>query len=1119
MADEVRPAAFTNPLLDRKSPRYRPRVTYAYFFTPGRERPPREINAWRWQNTSPRFDKACDRCFIFSLDCRLDIGLDGAAKDAPCGTCERFGRSCTIDGRPSGDPSVDYGSFYSSGVDRRSLFGFTPASADDSATKAGTGTGTGAAAGADTAAPTTGTAAPGDLFPPFPLGPGTGKDTAAPARTTGVSGGGPRVPLTTGTGRGVYDRLKPPYPDTDTRISTGSDVFDGLLPPDPDAPRPVTGTSIITGADVFDGLIPPGSAASRPRPDTGTGPKTGTGRETGTDTGTGLTGATKGTGIDTGIGLTGGTKGTGTDTGTGLTGGTKRTGTEAGLPSPTTRRPTLFLDNSRCTLCKNDRLSFPEACDAIPGVQGCSKCKKWGLVCEIDGQVLRPHPTAVTSVCDAPKCVSCTLYSQQCDRTRPCYSCVDQGRDPDSCSYGLSRGTLLTGCFTKGVPGDDMPAYFATCSWGPGGPKDYGGVTGVSVSTGALVIPQQPHNYHEIYIAKLSGDPNWLELYKAPPPAVLGPAAISTAGVAGSFGKGTTTGTTKGADKGRTKDPTADTTKDASTRPTPPKTPNPFTTDSFGGSSFGDQPSTDFLEGFGGYTKDPPKKDPPKGDPPALVRPGAIYPVGTPDIPEGYPPPATSRNVLPKEGSETEMKTKTAAPAAAPAARAKKAVLVPPLLSRREIPPDAAGAQLYKEYADMWETTYPTLPASGTVSGYTRAALRDRLRRDLISRRAFPSSAGFAAIMEWAGRGGKNKGKTDGNPVVNSAPVAVPRGIRVSDRTPYVNPAPDANGGNIADLIWFNRVSTTRPSSPPPITPLFRVSPTTGGGGVDPSAAATFGRRHPMTADPAALVRPPPAHPNPTGTSALEWIPFQREYDDAVRYPGGGMLCLAQRADKPGYCLRPTSRACEDTRHAAPGLPLCTPCERDSRERYFTVLGQLSDMLRGWACAECGGGADAGRPETWLGTGQRVWGIKGHALGLADAVGDRPPASFMGEPLPLTGCACAVKLFMRYVCSPHRLQAVYQMFKRCTEMRDYQKAVYGRLVCFMCRDRAPVSAYNFKGAHGGQDKRKTYCCYGCQGVVVLSAEASTGPVPGAEKLRHPDSTAPLPADILPGPST
>lgn len=289
-------------------------------------------------------------------------------------------------------------------------------------------------------------------------------------------------------------------------------------------------------------------------------------------------------------------------------------------------------------------------------------------------------------------------------------------------------------------------------------------------------------------------------------------------------------------------------------------------------------------------------------------------------------------------------------------------------------------------------------------------------------------------------------------------------------------------------LQFISNEPVRRPPSPGPRVAAFSL---TASDVEDPNVqdnSMEFAGGHAARVNTYLLERPVPRDQNPTNVPMLATIPYNRLNVDGRLPPNQASGCMNIKNGVP--CGAFASACCEDTIHC-PDFLLCDACNNESRDRLRPYLENHIHELRGYFCAVCAYAATS--PDYWRGVGLRVWGCPAATPGPSS----RPPfldrGGYMGPPLPMSGCACASKLLDRFLCVPHRLQHFVSLLAQIQRMLNWIHRVWGRRICPSCRERPPVSAFNFQGEEGGELLGPTWQCIACHDVVVKPYEAPPEP--------------------------
>ncbi|KAI1078547.1 hypothetical protein F5B20DRAFT_591387 [Whalleya microplaca] len=327
----------------------------------------------------------------------------------------------------------------------------------------------------------------------------------------------------------------------------------------------------------------------------------------------------------------------------------------------------------------------------------------------------------------------------------------------------------------------------------------------------------------------------------------------------------------------------------------------------------------------------------------------------------------------------------------------------------------------------------------------------------------------------------------------------------------YLNPGLEEEG-QVAFIRNITQHPVERPVSPPPARPQYHIPY----GTLDITLHHNDGvypANHPELIQRDRLVRPLPEHPYPTGRSQLATIPLLRVHDDGKQWDTN-QSCYSIRTDYGiiARCRGATTLGCEDTTHHGDKAPLCDKCDTESRDRFApNIRASFPKSIRAYACHECTKNEDD-LVGIFQNTGHSVWyDFASHpwnATGVEPAVdvsvqgldGQRV-GGWKGKPLEITGCACASKILNRRICSPHRLQYILNIDTAAQRMKDYVIGAFGRMVCFICQQRAGTNAYNFEGLEGGAgNELQCWTCLGCHHVVIARPSDQLTPAEVAESV-------------------
>ncbi len=820
-------------------------------------------------------------------------------------------------------------------------------------------------------------------------------------------------------------------------------------------------------------------------------------------------------------------------------------------PTDPHSKQTGFLSSRHCLLCANRLTPRQQHCDVDTkgdengeGRHGCRFCVLWGVVCSVKvskdptnpmHEPLPPHPNnLIPRNLRRAACNACRDKSRSCDRKTPCDSCIRFG---DDCTR-----TTSAGCFKRGVSGDDLPNYYLLQGYGPGGVNDYNPIL--------LTNYRTPVDLHLQYLQKILDtrpellvDLGMRAEYRnnparsptpappvpdapnpdapgpsapgpaAPGPAAPGPSASSpeTPG-AGAPGPGASAAGTPAASAPAAGTPAAG-------------TPAP-------------DPNSDGVDDWVPPGPDPADTTTPPDD---LMSPEDLFSMLSPGAVASIlsPSPAPQYDLLPPSAIATST-TDPNVPRYNPVTSSgvsPPADMGAPTESERSLYYAALVQELADTQAQAQALGDPVI--INTLAGYREAlAIALELSRSAID---FPHDNIFMQLQQDITEGAAAHESPGIGMIRHFMELARQRGGRVAGGPHHEQPirSPPSLGIDEALLEMLNPTSrpiryadqdepVQRPFSPGPIVPVFDF-----GRGIEVARlhavdnSALYPDGHPERVD-IARVTQLPEHPNPRGRPLLADVPLNiaAEPDPttidlskdkwAVAYPprGGGIdgLCAEIRDDGIA-CENFTLRRCESKWHWGQE-PVCDDCDAASKERLYRVwaLSPAVQELRAYVCRQCL--PQAADPESFHASGFRVWGLQPDAESSPESAIvtnaspniylDRPgvqrtvtKGGFMGpDPLPVTGCACGLKLFGRRLCTPHRTQHVIDMQEAAVAMRTYVLNAHGKMVCPLCRVNRGVDAYDFAGPEGGEGQRLAWACLACHAFVVAGV-ADSGLIPGA----------------------
>ncbi|KAI5864002.1 hypothetical protein GGS23DRAFT_562520 [Durotheca rogersii] len=336
------------------------------------------------------------------------------------------------------------------------------------------------------------------------------------------------------------------------------------------------------------------------------------------------------------------------------------------------------------------------------------------------------------------------------------------------------------------------------------------------------------------------------------------------------------------------------------------------------------------------------------------------------------------------------------------------------------------------------------------------------------------------------------------NPVMEVAPVSIPEGTKMDIlECRALNPSPDAELSFLAPLRNVAKTPIGRPRLPGPARPIYWVP-----WELDPEQLPVmpnghlYPPNHPNIVDVDHLKRPLPPHPNESGESELSSIPYNRIWDDGEMYEADHRCRVSSQTGEE--CGNLTRRGCEDTTHTGQGMPICDACEEKSRMAFAQRFVHLLAHLRAHFCTAC---VNQDLVTLFTGAGHSIW-FDWMAFGAASSLDfsaqtlvgtgyTKRVGDYMGNPLDMTGCSCAVLFLGRRLCNPHRLAYLIKMQQAADNMRAYCKNLYGRMVCPACRIRPGMDRFMFRGPDGGSETPiRVYGCLNCHQFVFSNNPAS-----------------------------
>ncbi|KAI2602288.1 hypothetical protein GGR54DRAFT_654364 [Hypoxylon sp. NC1633] len=771
-----------------------------------------------------------------------------------------------------------------------------------------------------------------------------------------------------------------------------------------------------------------------------------------------------------------------------------------------------------CQFCNSRYTGAKAQCRRDYDGRGCRECRRYGLVCIYEGEVLPPYPEFVPPPPPA-HCTPCANSGRVCDFKRPCDNCVATGTE----CVGPHRG-----CFHRGVAGDDMYGYYLTHHFGPRGVNDQP-IPGVWT---------MPLDYHEEYLRWRTGQP-LLHFPPPLPPPLQGP-GVPTQPLAPAPPPPppvTQPPAQLAPPPAQLAPPPAQPVAPPPAQPAPPPAqPAPPPAPPVGGSPafifedlpapvFGDLPAPIFddpaplmfdpaapMFDLGGPIVDPAT---PMFDPAVMFNPGGPM---DPAFLYGQPAPVDPAPMVQQPAPIVDPAAPMFQPPAPevqpPAPMAKSPV---PMLGTPPAPPPSPPPQyLVIQYQDMLNTVTQCVQSGIPMN---LASVQERLSTDLQNSVPLDESIPARDVMIYLATRATDAHTTH-NPFFAEVPVTVDVEIRGSylESILLMNQCGRGDLNFVAPIRNVTQVPVDRPASPGPSRPSYWLPYN-----VRPEEVLVFPNDnmfpvgHPERVDMASVRRDPfMNHPDEAVESALATIPYNRIHEAGEMLPAH-LIASCQVENRDGLvCGNPTQAGCEDTLHQGPGAPICDDHEMASRAGFrqaFMENGFIRQM-RQYLCSACTNGAfpvfdvlagkgvmvyyNANEDEQ-----RRLAGPEGLASTSIVNTGMTMPVGGLRPMLELTGCSCGVKLFGRRICSPHRAQKMFNMALKCTAMRNYILSLYGRMVCPLCLARPGVDNYLFQGEDGGQNcPFRAWVCLQCHGYVFNGPENEI-PTFHLDQLRNP----------------
>ncbi|OTA94309.1 hypothetical protein M434DRAFT_384045 [Hypoxylon sp. CO27-5] len=786
-------------------------------------------------------------------------------------------------------------------------------------------------------------------------------------------------------------------------------------------------------------------------------------------------------------------------------------------------------------------------CNADPenGI-GCTHCSNFGLFCVVEGQVLRPLPTRDPKPqTNYSKCAACKQFGRNCDRKRPCDSCVKYG---SFCH--LEADTV--GCFHRGVDGDDQPLYYLRLGYGLEGVD--------SVRPAHILDVSTPPNYHLHHVPSTSALPDQPApvpqyelafpsalINSAPNPALVNPPPVNPAPNPALVNPPPVNPVPYPPLVNPVPFPALPNPVPVNPAPNPPLVdpdvidpalltlppvdpalidpallnpvsgspavsqaavdPNvalpsieavqspmpgrpaatPSVDSSYGGAPEDRRSSMAryILEDFDGWSPAPPEGGPPQSPAEQQQMP--------PELQQQLPPGAYgdfegwdsidnvhrrtglggNRTAVPNTGlSSTSGQNAPIAPLISPGQE-----VVPARLLDNQNEFGNLGADDHRSYANIFEAAHKLVNEHNQIIDLN--GIRNALRDDMFFGLPAGDSLGCIYTLEFL----QERHSAPQQGVHAVVPVNLPSTIDLGS-------ASRLNPGN-APIQNVMLAPPNRPFSPGPLNAIHDH-------GVDIDQVSTnimnvFPVGHFARPVPGAIVRPQPYHPNANAHPVLQSIPFKRILGpDGTVSDTPNLKCLEYKGNQSPACGKATAAICEDTTHAPTGFPVCDDCERESRQRFAEEMNNMAMPLRSYACEDCCTKLSV-MPASFKASGRRIWGFPPEQdnYGSSKVVLKVPPFTTIGgfqgvDPLPVTGCSCATKVFDRRLCSPHRLQHIIRLRQAADELDTFLMMTYGTTrVCPYCQRFPGIDAFGFQGLRGNEGGPQVYFCKACHDVVIL----------------------------------
>lgn len=260
-------------------------------------------------------------------------------------------------------------------------------------------------------------------------------------------------------------------------------------------------------------------------------------------------------------------------------------------------------------------------------------------------------------------------------------------------------------------------------------------------------------------------------------------------------------------------------------------------------------------------------------------------------------------------------------------------------------------------------------------------------------------------------------------------------------------------------------------------------------------------RLKPSIPTPYSFVLGGPKQPDSPFCNFLSLIP-----EDVKPFtPGGDETCSEKRAN--GKCNKPAAldSTCQCLLHGDDSPHVCNVCCNLSAQKLTDHLIASTEVsaMRAYLCADCTAQVSESVGEVLrrrIVGAVNIWGDCNDSyytkteLELETSLGR---IYFRGQAMPLTGCACATKLFAQRLCARHRRRFGHLVVGQVAKMREWCLQTFGRNICLGCLiDKPPHEANSSMSPEQAEagNGPKAWVCLACGGWVVNQEEG--GLVPG-----------------------